>query len=486
MVAIPELALEWIIPEIVVTGAALLILIIEAFSRGRETRPLAGVIALVGTMAALYYTLTLWGKEIQIFHNLYTIDLYSTFFKCLFLVVALTICLLSPNYLKKQEAISGEYYALLLFGLLGMMIMASSTHLITIFIGLEVMSLAIYILCGLIRENIRSVESALKYFLLGAFATAFLLYGMAMLYSTTGLLELYEIRAYITSARFVPTLMFISAIAFLVVGFGFKIAAVPFHMWTPDVYQGAPTTITAFMATGVKAAAFAALIRIFYTGLSIYSPAWSSILWILAVVTMTAGNIIALVQEDVKRMLAYSSIAHAGFLLIALVPGEAGYLPAVLFYLVVYTFMNIGAFIVLILLEDKDCAQSDLARFTGLARRHPFLAFSLSVFLLSLLGIPPLAGFMAKFYILSAAVQAEYYFLAVIGVLNTALAAYYYLRVIMFMYFKDQLTEEKVPVPSTQLVVMVICAVAIIYLGLLPRHLIILTAMVADAFTRGL
>ncbi|MFA4915197.1 MAG: NADH-quinone oxidoreductase subunit N [Syntrophales bacterium] len=474
-VMIPELAFKWIIPEIIISICALFILLLGAFSGGRGGRSVSGAVSIAGSALALYFTCNLWNENVTIFNNLYTIDNFGTFFKATFLIICILVTIVSLRYIEREEIKLAEYYSLLLLGVLGMMVMTSSTNFITIFIGLEVMSIAIYILCGLLSDNAKSVESALKYFLLGAFATAFLLYGMALVYGTTGVLDIIEIKNYVGSGSFYLTPMFVAGLAFLIVGFGFKTALVPFHMWTPDVYEGAPTSVTAYMATGVKAAAFGAFLRVFYTAFTPFIEGWSGILWILAVLTMTVGNITALVQDNIKRMLAYSSIAHAGYLLVAFVTGDKAFSSSILYYLLVYTFMNIGAFTVVILLGRNGVENTDIDNYTGLAKRHPFVAFSMSLFLLSLAGIPPLAGFMGKFYIFSAAIKAEYYWLAVIGVLNSTIAAYYYLRVIMYMYFKEPEGElGNIDLSPAYIIVILISIWAIIQMGIFPREFLLI------------
>jgi len=338
-----------------------------------------------------------------------------------------------------------------------------------------VMSIAVYVLCGLLSGNPRSAEASLKYFLLGAFATAFLLYGMALVYATTGVLDIREIAGHVASRKFSLTPMFMIGMAMLIVGFGFKTASVPFHMWTPDVYQGAPTSITAYMATGIKAAAFGAFLRVFYTAFLPFVGEWSSILWVIAVATMTLGNITALVQDDVKRMLAYSSIAHAGYILIAFVIGDQFSAASILYYVLVYTFMNVGAFTVVIVLGQKDQENTGIESYAGLAGRHPLIALSLTIFLLSLAGMPPLAGFMGKFYVLSAAVKAQYYWLAVIGVLNSVVAAYYYLKVVMAMYFREPSGELPHPDFSPAYSIVIAISVwALFHMGLFPRDFLLI------------
>jgi NADH-quinone oxidoreductase subunit N len=475
VIKIPELAFGFIIPEIIITVSAIVTLLLAAFDRRERIGAVAGAIALTGSGLAMIFTCALWDTSASIFNALYTIDNFGTFFKGLALIVAMLVTLLSLSYVEREEMVKGEYYSLLLFGVLGMMIMVSSNHFITIFIGLEVMSIAIYVLCGFLSGNARSAESSLKYFLLGAFATAFLLYGMALIYATTGILDVRDIANYIASGNFGLTPMFMIGIALLIVGFGFKTASVPFHMWTPDVYQGAPTSITAYMATGIKAAAFGAFLRVFYTAFLPLLANWSGMIWLIAVATMTIGNITALVQDDVKRMLAYSSIAHAGYILIAFVIGDQVSSASILYYLLVYTFMNIGAFTVVILLGRKGEENTGIENYAGLAGRHPLIALSMSIFLLSLAGIPPLAGFMGKFYVLSAAVKAQYYWLAVIGVLNSVVAVYYYLRVIMAMYFKDATGEfRKADFSPAYSLVIIISLWALFHMGVFPRDFLLI------------
>ncbi|HVN22842.1 MAG TPA: NADH-quinone oxidoreductase subunit N [Syntrophorhabdales bacterium] len=474
---------RWLMPELVVTVCALLALIIEAFRKGKGASLASGIVCLAGSVIALYYMRCLWNQNIQLFNGLYVIDGFGTFFKFIFLTILFLISIISLAYAAREGIGFGEYYALLLLGVLGMMVMVSSNNFVTIFIGLEVMSLAIYVLCGLVTGNLKSVEASLKYFMLGAFATAFLLYGIALTYASSGTIDVKQLAYFIKEDCFDITPAFFCGMALLIVGFGFKIASVPFHMWTPDVYEGAPTSITAYMATGVKAAAFGAFLRVFYTGFLPFIDDWSAILWFIAVLTMIVGNVIALVQNNIKRLLAYSSIAHAGYILVAFVTGDKVLSSSILFYLMVYAFMNIGAFSVVMLLGRKGEPNEDIESYAGLAGRHPFVALCMSIFLLSLTGIPPLAGFAGKFYIFSAAIKSHYYWLAVIGVLNSVVAAYYYLRVLMYMYFKEPERElGAIDLSPAYVVVILISIAALLYMGILPRDMLLLAQKSVSIF----
>jgi NADH-quinone oxidoreductase subunit N len=458
-----------IAPEMVLTGFALLILLMSVFMR-TEQRAFLGYTAVVGVLAAMASLYWGIGKEVSAFGGMVRIDPFSLFFKAMMTIICLLTVLSSLGYAKREGIGFGEYYVLLLFAAVGMMLMASAVNLLIIFLGLEVMSISIYILAGIMRDDTRSVEAAFKYFLLGAFASAFLLYGIALTYASTGTLELAGIGQVLVEKSWVGGLpILVTGAALLLVGFGFKIALVPFHMWTPDVYEGAPTSITAFMATGVKSAAFAAFVRVFFSALPALQPYWKEIMWILAVATMTVGNIIALAQSNIKRMLAYSSIAHAGYILVAFTAGNELGLSSILFYLLAYVFMNIGAFTVVILLGKKGKENTLLTDYAGLGYHHPLLAVAMAIFMFSLAGVPPTAGFMAKFYVFSAAVKANYYWLAIIGVLNSAVAAYYYLRVLIYMYFREPEKQLATGGFSPAAVLAIIISVwGVLNMGILP------------------
>jgi NADH-quinone oxidoreductase subunit N len=466
---------QWIIPEIVVAVFGFAVLLVSGFRKAKGSNTASGVLTLVGGIVAFFFAVRLWDAKINLFNALYVVDDFGTFLKYIFLTILLLVSVISLAYTRREEIVSGEYYSLLLFGVLGMMVMVSSNNFVTIFIGLEVMSLSIYILCGLLKGSLRAIESSLKYFLLGSFGTAFFLYGVALIYASAGTIDIQAVRAVASGGQLGGSAIFLSGMAMLIVGFGFKIASVPFHMWTPDVYEGAPTSVTVFMATGVKAAAFGAFLRVFYTAFYPLITEWSAVLWFMAVLTMCVGNITALLQNNMKRLLAYSSIAHAGYILVAFVTGDRLLSSSVLYYLLAYTFMNLGAFSVVILLGRKGEEHEDIDSYAGLAGRHPFIALCMTIFLLSLTGIPPLAGFAGKFYLFSDAIKGQYYWLAVIGMLNSAVAAYYYLRVLMYMYFREPVKDlGKIDMSPAYVLVMLVSVGALLYLGIFPRGFLLL------------
>jgi NADH-quinone oxidoreductase subunit N len=469
----------YILPELVLTGGALLVLIADVLLPRRSGNALAWVTLLVigATLASLVPFAT---THVEVAHGLIAVDQFALFFKVVFLIAAAMTVLMSVRYLEVEGASPGEYYFLVLCATLGMMIMAGGIDLITIFIGLETMAVSFYILAGFIKPSQRSNEAAVKYFLLGAFSLGLLLYGMSLMYGLSGTTNLRAMTAAFAGQEKDPRLVL--AVILVVAGVGFKIAAVPFHMWAPDVYEGAPTPITAFLSVGSKAASFAMLIRIFIEGLSTMSADWRLLFEVLAIATMTVGNFAALTQSNVKRILAYSSIAHAGYLLIGIVAGTTRGVTATLVYLMVYSFMQLGAFAVVVLLRRADVVGDELKDFSGLAFRNPFAAFAMLMFMLSLGGIPPTAGFMGKFWLFSAAIDARYYWLAVIGVLNSAVSLYYYIRIVVFMYLKRD-TIGSQPVMGRPLALALAVAVAMtLFLGVYPRLLFEL----ADASARTL
>ncbi|MBI4083620.1 MAG: NADH-quinone oxidoreductase subunit N [Candidatus Lambdaproteobacteria bacterium] len=459
-----------VLPESILFAMGMVVLVFEMFGTGRDTRNLA-YLSLLSLLVSGFALHRLAGRGITGFGGSITADPFAIVLGMIFLLVVALIVLVSIRYLHDRGVGHGEYYALLLFACGGMMLMVSSTDLLTIFIGLEILSISSYVLCGLIQGDLRSNESALKYFLLGAFATGFLLYGMVLLYGATGSIRLPEIAAAVNRSEVRGNPMIWYGLGLILVGFGFKIALVPFHMWTPDVYEGAPTPVTAFLSSAPKAAGFGALIRILTEGLGALTPEWSQVLWVVAALTMTVGNALALQQDNIKRMLAYSSIAHAGYILVALVAGGRDSLGGVLFYLLAYAFMNSGAFAVLILASSPVRERVTFEDYRGYGYVEPALALAMVVFMLSLTGIPLTAGFAGKFQIFKSAIDKGYVWLAVIGLLNSVVSVYYYLRMIVVMYMQRPTAEhppERV-VPSVPLYVAVAAsALGVLYLGVFP------------------
>ncbi len=468
--SLPQVPWGAMLPMLLVTGTGLLVLILDPLTPP-ERRDRLAVLALLGIVAAALVLLSRRGLSEVAFGGMLAADAFAVFFNLLFLLVAGLTVLISLPYVRRAGMDHGEYYALLLFSTLGMMIMASSLDLMTVFLGLETLSISLYILAGFLREQLRSNESALKYLLLGAFASGFVLYGIALTYGATGSINLRKIAEAVATGKVASPLLLTIGAGLLIIGFGFKVASVPFHMWTPDVYEGAPTSVTAFMIAGTKAAAFAAFLRILMTALPVLQPDWSRVLWVLAVLTMTVGNVVAIAQSNIKRMLAYSSIAHAGYILVALVAANTLGSGSVLFYLVAYTFMNLGAFAVVIALARQDGERVIIDEYAGLGLKYPFLGAAMALFMFSLAGIPPTGGFMGKFYIFSAAIQANHIGLAIIGVLNSVISVFYYLRITVVMYM-SQGEAEAVPgrlSPALGLAVL-IAILGTLELGLFPSR----------------
>ena len=458
----------YILPELVLTTGSLVVLIVDVLLPKDRRAALAWVtLAVLGaTMVSL---VPFRHTQVEVAHGLLAVDQFALFFKVVFLVAAGITVLMSVRYLEIEGASPGEYYFLILCATLGMMIMAGGIDLITIFIGLETMAVSFYILAGFIKPNQRSNEAAVKYFLLGAFSLGILLYGMSLMYGLSGTTNLRVMAVTFAGQERDPRLVL--AVILVAAGVGFKIAAVPFHMWAPDVYEGAPTPITAFLSVGSTAASFAMLLRIFLEGLPSMSADWRLLFEALAIVTMTVGNLAALTQSNLKRMLAYSSIAHAGYVLIGVVAGTARGVSALLIYVLIYAFMQLGAFTVIVLMRRQDVVGDELKDFSGLHVRHPFAAFAMLMFMLSLGGIPPTAGFMGKFWLFGAAIDAGYVWLAVIGVLNSAISLYYYIRIVVFMYVKKE-TAGSEPTMSPALgIALGAAVVATIVLGIYPRLL---------------
>jgi NADH-quinone oxidoreductase subunit N len=457
----------YILPELVLTVGALVVLISDVLlPRGSKTLVWITMGALVATMLSL---LPFSSTHVEVAKGLIAVDRFAFFFKFVFLVAAALTVLMSVRYLEVEGVSPGEYYFLILCATLGMMIMAGGIDLITIFIGLETMAISFYILAGFIKPNQRSNEAAVKYFLLGAFSLGILLYGMSLMYGLSGTTNLRTMATIFVGQERDPRLAL--AVILVVAGVGFKIAAVPFHMWAPDVYEGAPTPVTAFLSVGSKAASFAMLLRIFVEGLPSMSADWRMLFEALAIITMTIGNLAALTQTNLKRMLAYSSIAHAGYVLIGIVAGTPRGVSATLIYLLIYSFMQLGAFAVIVMMRRQDVVGDELKDFAGLHVRHPLAAFAMLLFMLSLGGIPPTAGFMGKFWLFGAAIEAGYVWLAVIGVLNSAVSLYYYIRIVVFMYVKPPTAGSQPAMSPSLSLALAVAVVATLVLGIYPRAL---------------
>jgi len=428
----------WALGAVLALSAGTLLLLLLELVPGRSGGNRAAVVTVLTLVAGAASVLKAGDARRALFGGMFVHDGFTLFFTLLFCAIALVSVLISWDYVKRLRLPAAEYYALLLSATLGMVVMAASNDLITVFLGLELMSLALYVMVGSRRSQLESNEAALKYFLLGAFASGFLLYGIALIYGATGSTNLRSIAQFLSDSPVAGSPLFVAGALLVLVGFGFKVAAVPFHMWTPDAYEGAPTSVTAFMSAGAKAAGFAALLRLAGTALAVSAIDWRPILSGVAILTMTVGNVTALLQTNVKRMLAYSSIAHAGYVLVALAAGGTQGTSAALFYLAAYSFMNLGAFGILALLgreQDERVLISDLA---GLGFRHPLLGLAMTVFMISLGGIPPTAGFMGKVYVFGAALEAGLVPLVVIGVLNSVVSVFYYLRITVAMYMTDE------------------------------------------------
>lgn len=472
-IKIPDIALGAIAPEIILTLTACALLMLEVFST-RKGKDHLGYIALGGVIVAAAFTFNLRGEAWTAFSGLYAVDNFSVFFKLIGLLAAGLTILISLQYNKTEGIDDGEYYALLLFATVGMLIMVSGADLITIFMGLEVMSISLYVLAGYTRKRLISNEASLKYFILGALSSGIMLYGMALVYGVTGSTQLSVAGKAIAAGVGGNSSVLTVGAVMLLVGFAFKVAAVPFHMWAPDVYQGAPAPVTAFMSAGPKAAAFAALLRVFAEAFPAMKGEWWELIWILAVATMVVGNLVALIQTNVKRMLAYSSIAHVGYVLVGLVAANERGVSGILFYLLAYTLMNIGAFAVVTVVARKDEEKTSFSDYTGLGYKYPLLSLALTVFLFSLAGIPPMAGFIGKFYVFMAALDEGYVWLAIIGVMNSVVSVFYYLRLTVVMYMRD---DEAEPLPLLKftpalIVALMISVCGTLWLGVMPSDYI--------------
>ncbi len=454
-----------IAPEIIVVLTSLLVLSID-FIQPRGKKGGLAFLGAAGLFLAGIFSYRLLQHPLATDIPGFSVDAYAQFFKLIFCLAGLMVIGISVRYLTLEGFSLGEYYSIILLAILGQMIMASGTNLLVIYVGLELMAISLYILAGFFKHNPKSNEAAVKYFLLGSFSSGIFLYGIMMTYGLTGSLDLSVIAEKIAGLEFSGLLLL--AVIMMGAGFAFKIAAAPFHFWTPDVYEGSPTSVTAFMSVGPKAAAFAALIRVFSSAFGTLRVEWTTLFICLSIATMVTGNFIALRQTNIKRMLAYSSIAHAGYLMVGFVAGGELGISSMMLYLMIYAFMNIGAFGVVILLNRVGGIGDQIDDFAGLSQVSRASAFVMMVFMFSLAGIPPTAGFAGKFYIFMAAVQSGYVWLAVIGVLNSAVSAYYYLRVIMRMYMTEPGGEPVLNVSTALSAILLIAVVGILAVGIFP------------------
>lgn len=454
------------IPEIIViVGACVLLLIAPV--KGRRFGPLLFWSSLATVIAAAAATFALAGEPRLVYSGMFVVDDFSVFFKMVFYLATGLCVLMSPRYLEEEDIARGEYYVLMLFALAGMMIMASGLDLLSIYVGMELQALCIYVLTGFIRKEKRSNEAALKYVILGSVSSGIFLYGLSLVYGITGTTQLTDMAAALSTGGADDPVLVLATV-FLVTGLLFKVGAVPLHMWVPDVYEGAPTTITAFMSVAAKAAAFAILLRIFLDAMAPAAEIWVVVVAVIAVLTMALGSFVALVQTNIKRMLAYSSIAHAGFVLLGLVAGGPDGVASVMLYLLIYTFMNLGIFAIIIMMNTGDVSGEAIEDYAGFAKSHRGLALLMLIFLFSLAGIPPTAGFFAKFYILVALVEQGYVGLAVIAVLLSAVAAFFYIRIVMLMYMKEEARPFDLALTPSLRLAIAITAAGTVGIGLLP------------------
>ena len=457
------------LPETILTVMATLLMVLDPILDRRASSAFGhlSIVSLIAAMGASVYAYTEPGTA---FGGMLIVDGFATFFRVLVIGVGILTVLPSYRFLQRQEAETSEYHALLLYSIAGQCLMASANDLIMIFLGLEISSIASYILAGYLRDDKRANESSLKYFLLGSFATGFFLYGVAFIYGSTGTVNLAAVHAALTGTNAPPAVMTGVSAALMFVGLGFKVSASPFQIWAPDVYQGAPTPVTAFLSAGPKAAAFAVFFRIFMTAFEPIATGWEPLVWISALLSMTIGNFAALMQANVKRLLAYSSIAHAGYVMVALTARSDVGTAAAMFYLAAYAFMNIGAFAVVSHLSGKGERYQNVDDFAGLGQKQPLTAAMLSIFLLSLIGVPLTGGFFGKFYIFKAALESHLVWLTVLGVLNSAVAAYYYLRLLVVMYMREpsEASANAEPLSAGLRAALILPALGTLVLGIFP------------------
>ncbi len=480
MLALPKVNYAFLAPELLLIFLALMVLIADLFWWRGRTRVL-GWLSVASLIAAGVVALPLVGKTGSTLANALLVDPFAVFFKMVFLASTALIIVVSMDYLARYKLpSSGEYYVLLLFATVGMMFMAASSDLIMIYVGLELTSISSYILAGYHKTDARSNESVLKYFILGLIASGIMLYGFTFIYGFTGQTELGAIANALRGES--ASLAVIVGVMFAIAGFAFKVASVPFHQWVPDVYEGAPTPITAFLSVAPKAAAFAALARILFLAFPDFAGYWKMIFILLAIASMFIGNLMAIPQKNIKRMLAYSSIAHAGYIMVAFAAANERAIAGLLIYIVAYVLMNIGAFVVVLAVAHQRGGGEELTDFNGLSKRSPFLALSMVVFLVALTGLPPTAGFWGKLWIFLAAVDKGLWWLALIGFLNSVISLYYYVNVIRHMYLFEPDTEEALSTPATFSGVIWITVLATLLIGVYPPILTDVAETVARVF----
>ena len=457
-------AIAPIMPEIMLVCVALILIIVDLlYPRNRELLSLFTLFTCVGLIALLFIQ-----EPAATFGNMFIVDPYSIFFKEICLLGMLLTTLLSSRYLEVENIRNGEYYSLMMFSVVGMMVMVSGADLIVIYLGLELMALSVYCLVGLLKDDARANEASIKYFLMGGFSSAILLFGISLLYGMTGTTNLAGISKYCSEANIMSNPALLTGFALVISGFCYKVAAAPFHFWTPDIYEGAPTSITAFMSVAPKAAGFAVFGRFLMVGFPELHAQWGTVISVIAILTMGVGNIVALSQTNIKRMLAYSSIAHAGYALLGLLAGTSAGYSATMTYMFIYAFMNMGAFGIVILLCSKGNRRESLEDYKGLARTNPMAALLMLIFMFSLTGIPPTAGFIGKFYLLKSALAAGYTYTVLIAVIFSAISAYFYLRLVRYMYMEDPNEEFVVQYSPALTAALALSTIGVIGMGIIP------------------
>jgi NADH-quinone oxidoreductase subunit N len=474
-----QIDLAVVFPQVILSITAILVLL-AGLILPRRQHVLLAILSLAGVLLAMIVSLHHPMLSTSTFNQMATLDGLTIVFNLIFYISTAFIIVLSIPFLEREDVHPGEYYSLILFAVVGMILMAGTTDLMIIFLGLELMSISLYILASITRDNPKSNEAAMKYLLLGAFATGFLLYGIALIYGATGSTNLMEITRFMSQRRlFLSGWMLPVGLGLVMVGLGFKIGMVPFHSWIPDVYEGSPTIVTAFMSIGPKAAGFAGLVRIFIDGPFYFvNIPWPFLIAVFAGLTMTVGNVVAIAQGNIKRMLAYSSIAHAGYIMLGLVSANHVYTPAILFYFFGYMFMNMGAFAVVFAVQQSEGVGNTLKSYSGLGYKQPMLALAMTFFMLSLSGFPPTAGFMGKFYLFKGAIDSGHIPLVIIAVVNSVISVYYYLHVVVFMYMREPEDDTNIPAISPLVgMVILLCVLGVFYMGILPEHVLHITQL---------